>query len=162
MNFIKIFCVVPTDTGRPRRISLNGQAGSHGIESAEGRRAPLGCFTSGHFEARSLSCILPRSSPRSSRSDSSFLPFPFPPFFPFIFLFFPPFFSSSPFYPSPTNRNARPKAGPTRGRPTRSRARFIPPIPSPRAISSPAKSHFDYLLGEAYRLLIYSRGYKLR
>lgn len=87
MNFIKIFCVVPTDTGRPRRISLNGQAGSHGIESAEGRRAPLGCFTSGHFEARSLSCILPRSSPRSSRSHRILLFFPFL-FLPFSHLFF--------------------------------------------------------------------------
>lgn len=58
--FIKIFVSFPTSQyailsrDHDKRV-----AGSHGIEPRD-RKVPLGCFTSDHSKARSLSCILPR------------------------------------------------------------------------------------------------------
>lgn len=60
--FIKIFVSFPTGqhailtTAHDKRV-----VGSHGIEPRD-RKVPLGCFTSDHSKARSLSCILPRVS----------------------------------------------------------------------------------------------------
>lgn len=59
--FIKIFVSFPTGQHAilSRVHDKRVVVGSHGIEPRD-RKVPLGCFTSDHSKARSLSCILPR------------------------------------------------------------------------------------------------------
>lgn len=61
--FIKIFVSFPTGQHAilSRVHDKRVVVGSHGIEPRD-RKVPLGCFTSDHSKARSLSCILPRVS----------------------------------------------------------------------------------------------------